>query len=134
MDRKLLIPPPCDATLGLECIDKSEPGVTVWTMPADERFLNPGGIVQGGFLAALADSAMSAAVVTANRGRKVLLASTDIQVRFFSAVEAGRQLTCTGRVTVSRRRVAFAEADIVDERGTQVAKASSTFYITEREG
>ena len=32
------VPPNCDLTLGLTCIDKSEPGVTVWTMPGDERF------------------------------------------------------------------------------------------------
>ena len=134
MARRLLIPPPCDTLLGLECVDKSEPGVTVWTMPADERFLNTGGIMQGGFLAALADSAMSTAIVTAVRPRKVLLAGTDIQIRFFAAVEAGGELRCTGRSLRAGRRIAFAEADIVDAAGTPIAKASSTFYVTDREG
>ena len=41
------VPPNCDLTLGMVCIDKSEPGRTVWRMTADERFANPVGIVQG---------------------------------------------------------------------------------------
>ena len=60
----LQIPPNCDLTLGLTCVDKSVPGQTVWTMKVDERFLNPAGIVQGGFIAAMLDSAMGASAVT----------------------------------------------------------------------
>src|ERR1700722_18683010 len=63
------VPPNCDLTLGLTCVDKSEPGVTVWRMPADERFANPVGVLQGGFVTALADSAMAASTVTWASGR-----------------------------------------------------------------
>ena len=48
----------------MRCVDKSVPGRTVWQMRADERFANPAGIVQGGFLGAMADSAMGSAVIT----------------------------------------------------------------------
>ena len=40
----LQVPPNCDLTLGLRCVDKSEPGHTVWEMRADERFANPGNV------------------------------------------------------------------------------------------
>src|SRR6202034_343772 len=46
----LQIPPNCDLTLGLTCVEKGADATTVWRMRVDERFLNPAGIVQGGFL------------------------------------------------------------------------------------
>ncbi len=58
------LPPNCDLTLGMRCIDKSQPGVTVWQMAAEEHLANPVGVIQGGFLAAFADSAMATATVT----------------------------------------------------------------------
>jgi len=47
-DRRVQVPPNCDLTLGMTCVDKSEPGRAVWRMTADERFANPTGVVQGG--------------------------------------------------------------------------------------
>jgi hypothetical protein len=45
----LQIPPNCDLTLGMVCVEKSVPGATTWRVRVDERFLNPAGVVQGGF-------------------------------------------------------------------------------------
>ena len=59
----LQIPPNCDLTLGLTCVEKGDDASTVWRMRVDERFLNPAGIVQGGFLSAMMDSAMGASAV-----------------------------------------------------------------------
>ena len=61
MPSRMQVPPNCDLTLGMTCVDKSAPGRTTWRMKADERFANPAGIMQGGFLGAFADSAMGAA-------------------------------------------------------------------------
>ena len=63
-DQRIQVPPNCELTLGMTCVDKAEPGRTVWRMRADERFANPAGIVQGGFVGAMADSAMGSATVT----------------------------------------------------------------------
>ena len=54
----------------MTCVDKSEPGVTVWQMAAEEHLANPAGVIQGGFLAAFADSAMATATVTNLQGRR----------------------------------------------------------------
>ncbi len=82
---RLQVPPNCDLTLGLVCIDKSQPGRTTWRAAADERFANPAGILQGGFVAAIADSAMGASAVTyamQEPGRKVLSVNVEMKVSF----------------------------------------------------
>ena len=131
---QIQVPPNCELTLGMTCIDKVEPGRTRWTMRADERFANPAGIVQGGFLGAMADSAMGSATVTYARasGRRVISANMEMKTSFMAPVEVGAVLTCTASVVSGGRRVAFAEAEVVDEKGTVVARASSTYLFTER--
>ena len=81
-DPKPRIPPSCDLTLGMTCVDKSRPGVTVWEMPAGEHLANPMGMVQGGFLAAFADSAMTTAAITNLQGRRAFAANTDLTISF----------------------------------------------------
>ena len=127
------IPPHCDETLGLECLDKSVPGTTVWRMTADERFANPIGVVQGGFLAAMADSAMGAATIGQARagGRRVRSSSIEMKISFLAPAPTGAELRCTARVVRGGRRVVFAEAEIVDGRGVGVARASSSYLLTE---
>jgi len=131
--RKLTIPPPCDITLGLVCVDKSTPGTTVWEMPAEERFANPAGFVQGGIVAALADTAMAAASITANSGRKVFTANTDLHISFLRPAGVGGKLICTARAVSNGKRVCFLEAEVTDGEGTVVARASSTYLLTPRD-
>jgi uncharacterized protein (TIGR00369 family) len=130
---RLQVPPNCDLTLGVVCLDKSEPGRTVWRMAADERFCNPAGVVQGGFLAALCDSAMGAASVTWARGRKVRSANAELKVSFFAPVRPGGWLTVTAQVVSGGERVAFVEAEVVGDEGRPVARASSTYILAPRE-
>jgi len=131
-DPRVQVPPNCDLTLGMVCVDKSVPGRTVWEMPADERFVNPVGILQGGFLAACCDSAMGAATITWARDRKVYTANAEMKVSFLAAVRPGGKLTCTSKVISGGSRVAFAEAVLVDGDGRMVAKASSTYILSPR--
>jgi len=116
------------------CVDKSAPGVTVWQMPADERFTNPVGTIQGGFVAACCDSAMGASAVRWARGRKVICANAELKVSFLAPVRPGGVLTCTARVISGGSRVAFVEGEVVDEEQRLVAKASSTYLLTPRDG
>ena len=119
----------------MTCVDKSEPGRTVWRMRSDERFANPAGIVQGGFLGAMADSAMGSATVTWARasGRKVFSSNVEMKTSFLAPVRVGVVLECTAQVVSGGSRVAFAEAEVVDDRGTIVARANSTYLFTPRE-
>jgi uncharacterized protein (TIGR00369 family) len=110
---RLQVPPNSDLTLGMVCLDKSVPGRCVWRMTADERFANPAGTMQGGFLAAFADSSMGAAAVTSVQGRKVFSANAEMKISFLAPVLAGAILTCTAEVVSGGATVAFVEASIV---------------------
>ena len=135
LEQLIQVPPNCELTLGMRCLDKSEPGRTVWQMSADERFANPAGIVQGGFVGAMADSAMGAATITYARaaGRRVISSNVEMKTSFLAPVRVGATLVCTARVVSGGSRVAFAEAEVVDDAGTVVARASSTYLFTARE-
>ena len=132
-DRRIQVPPNCDLTLGMVCLDKTVPGVTVWRMDAHEKFSNPAGIMQGGFVAALADSAMGASAVTYLEGRRAFVANAELKVSFLKPVRIGSQLTCTARVISGGRRLSFVEAEVVDDEDRLVLKASSTYVYTERD-
>ncbi len=128
----LQIPPNCDLTLGLTCIDKSVPGTTVWRTKVDERFLNPAGVVQGGFLAAILDSAMGASAVTVVGERKVIVANTEMKVSFLRPARVGTTLTCVATVLKPGKVISFLEAKITDDAGQLVATASSSYLVKER--
>lgn len=135
----LQVPPNCDLTLGIVCVDKSEPGRTVWEVRAHERFANPAGVMQGGFLAACTDSAMGAAVVTMGAAvvtkvadRPVRVANAEMKVSFLRPVPVGTLLVCEATVVSGGSRVLFAEATVTVPDGTVVARASSTYLVSDR--
>ena len=134
VDPRIQVPPNCELTLGMTCIDKSVDGRTVWRMPADERFANPAGVIQGGFLGAMADSAMGSAAVTYARGagRKVFASNVEMKTSFLASAKVGSTLECTAHIVSGGARVAFAEAEVTDDHGRVVARASSTYLFTER--
>jgi uncharacterized protein (TIGR00369 family) len=133
-EQRIQVPPNCELTLGMACVDKSEPGRTLWRMRADERFANPAGIIQGGFIGAMADSAMGSAAITFARaaGRKVVASNMEMKTSFLAPARVGSVLDCTATVITGGARVAFAEAEVVDDDGRTIARASSTYLFTER--
>lgn len=144
---RVQVPPNCDLTLGMVCVDKSVPGTTTWRARADERFCNPAGIIQGGFLAAICDSAMGASALTFAQGRKVFARNAEMKVSFLAPAEVGRWLECVARVISGGRSAAFVEAELTElaeqgagqdavqgagQGGRLVAKASSTYLYGDR--
>lgn len=127
------VPPNCDLTLGMYCVDKSVPGVTVWRMTPGEHLANPVGVVQGGFVTAFADTAMATATITNLQGRKAYTANTELKISFLRAAPIGELLTCTARVIGGGSRVTFVEAEVTDRDGRLIAKASSTYLLTPRD-
>jgi uncharacterized protein (TIGR00369 family) len=128
------VPPNSDLTLGMVCVDKSVPGHSVWRMTADERFANPAGIVQGGFISAFADSSMGAAAVTFAGQRKVFCANAELKISFLGPVPVGAVLTCDAQVVSGGTRVAFVEASVTTAEGRLVARATSTYLYRDRPG
>jgi len=101
-------------------------------MWADERFANPGGVIQGGFLSAMMDSTMGASAVTSLEGRKARVANAEMKVSFIKSAVVGSLLTCTAKVVESGRTVIFVMGEIRDERDRLIATGSSTYIVSER--
>ncbi len=128
----LQIPPNCDLTLGLVCTEKHTPGHSTWRMDVDERFLNPAGLVQGGFLSAMLDSAMGASAVTGVGDRRVLVVNVEMKVSFLSPARAGDRLWCSAVVVKAGSAVSFLEGRITNQRDELIATGTSTYLVRER--
>jgi len=101
-------------------------------MAAADAFANAVGVVQGGFLTAMADSAMGSATITFARaaGRKGYASSIEIKTTYLAPAQVGSVLECAARVVHGGSRVIFAEAEITDDRGTAIARASASYLFT----
>ncbi len=104
----------------------------MWRAKVDERFLNPAGVVQGGFLAAMLDSAMGASAVTMVDDRRVTVTNTEMKVSFVRAAKPNDVLTCVATVLKPGRVISFLEARVTDAENRLIATASSTYLIRER--
>jgi acyl-coenzyme A thioesterase PaaI-like protein len=77
---------------------------------------------------------MGAATVTWAKGKKVYSANAELKVSFLAPVRPLGMLTCTARVISGGSRAVFVEAELVDDSGHLVAKASSTYLLSARDG
>jgi uncharacterized protein (TIGR00369 family) len=126
------VPPNSDLELGAVCVDKSVPGKTAWTMVADERFANPAGLMQGGFMCAFIDTALGSAAVTFVEGRRVFSTNAELKVSFLAPVPVGTALRCEAEVVSGGSRVAFVEGSVRNDKHKLVARASSTYLYRDR--
>jgi uncharacterized protein (TIGR00369 family) len=119
----LLSVPPSAALLGwtLHAVDPAAGTIEIGFI-ADERFLNPGGTVQGGFLAAMLDGTQGPALF-AMTGGKVYAPTIDFTVSFIKPARPGR-FVGKGRVVGLGKTIAFTEAELFDETGDLVARAT----------
>ena len=78
---------------------------------ATERFLNPAGDVQGGFLAAMLDDTLGPALV-ATLGPGQFAPTTDLHVQFLRPARPGR-LTGRGRVVHRGKDIAFLAGELL---------------------
>ncbi|MGO2024468.1 MULTISPECIES: PaaI family thioesterase [Brevibacterium] len=120
--------PPIGAHMGMEIAEVGEGTVTFGCQP-DESHYNPIGMVHGGLVCTLLDSVLGCAVHT-TLPKGTGYTSIEIKVNYLRPVsENSGPLIATGRVTKSGRRVAFAEGEVVDNKGKTVATASGSLLI-----
>lgn len=91
---------------------------------AKTDFCNPAGFIQGGLLTAMLDDTMGPAVWIATDGTW-FTASIDIAVSFINPARPG-PLVAEATVIQRGRTIAFLEAQLWDEAGTLVCRATST--------
>ena len=96
---------------------------------ADDRFLNPAGTVQGGFLAAMLDDTQGPALFSATRGA-VYAPTIDFHVVCLKPALPGR-FVGKGRVVSLGKTIAVTEAELFDEGGILVARGTFTGRVME---
>ncbi len=120
--------PPATSTLGFELIaaDPDAGTIEVGFLAADS-FLNPVGVIQGGFLAAMLDETLGPALV-ATLGPDQFAPTADLHIQFLRPAKPGR-LIGRGRVVRKGRDLAFMSGELVEESGEVVAVATATATI-----
>ena len=117
--------PPCSDTLGmrLTALNQDEQWVRM-AFDVSPAFANPTGAVQGGFIAAMLDEAMSTAVIIASN--VTMTAPTlEMKTSFLKRLMPGAA-TVEARILKLGKSAAFMEADCFDAEGALVARATAT--------
>jgi uncharacterized protein (TIGR00369 family) len=124
--RDRLAASPFHTWAGMEVVEASTGEVTV-AMVVEDRHVNLQGLVHGGMLAILADTACGLSIRSAMEPGR-LHVTADLDIHFLAPARPG---TLYGRGTAVKigRSLAFAEASIEDAAGTLLAKAQSRFSV-----
>lgn len=120
--------PGAAVTLGWELISVNpDEGTIEVAFTATEAFLNPAGVIQGGFLAAMLDDTLGPSLV-AGLSPGDFAPTTDLHVQFLRPARPGRLLG-RGRVVRRGRDVGFLAGELLDASGAIVAVATATVQI-----
>ena len=119
-------PPPFAALTGAELVSVDD-GVAVFRSAPDESTYNPLGLVHGGMVCTLLDSAAGCAVQT-QLPAGVGMSSIEIKVSFLAPAN-GSTLEIEGRALRVGRQVAFAEAHARTAGGKLIAHATTSVAL-----
>ena len=120
--------PPMAQLMGFRLVEVA-PGLAVFECAPDESVYNPIGLVHGGLVCTLSDSAAGCAVQTSLEAG-VAYTSVDINVTYLRPVTKDSGLIrATGRLTKPGRKVAYATVDVTDNAGKMLAQATSSCLI-----
>jgi uncharacterized protein (TIGR00369 family) len=120
---------PAAVTLGKKVlITDAERGYIRASFVAGDNFVNRGGRIYGGFLAAMLDGLCGHAVRLTHRVPGTPQVTLELKTSFVGRADKGT-LIGEGFVRHRGKSIAFAEAELRNEQGELVAKASGTFKI-----
>lgn len=120
--RKLISNQPFLELLGVELVDAG-PGWVRERLPIRPALLQPG-VVHGGAISSLADTATAHAVLTLIYPAE-WTTTVEQKINFLRPVSAGT-IVCNAKVVQLGKRIAFCEADVMNDSGELVAKSSAT--------
>ena len=115
---------------GMEVVEASAGEVTV-AMDVLDRHVNLQGLVHGGMLAILADTACGLSIRSAMEAGR-LHVTTDMDIHYLAPARPGR-IFGRGKAIKVGRSLAFAEASIEAADGKLLARAQSRFSVSGRE-
>ncbi|MEL6663253.1 MAG: PaaI family thioesterase [Pseudomonadota bacterium] len=117
--------PPCSETLQMRLakVEQAERRIRM-DFDVPEAFANPTGAVQGGFIAAMLDEAMSTCVII-DSNVTMTAPTLEMKVSYLSRLMPG-PASVEARILKRGRSAAFMEADCFDPDGKLVARASAS--------
>jgi uncharacterized protein (TIGR00369 family) len=123
-----LPPPPIAELIQMRVVDVEDGRVTfAWT--PDASMYNGLGVVHGGAVCTLLDTATGCALHT-TLSEGIGYTSVEIKVNYLKAVTvASGPLTTVGTVVKAGSRIGFTEATVTDASGRLVATATSTLLV-----
>jgi uncharacterized protein (TIGR00369 family) len=120
--------PPIAQLMGFNLVEVA-PGLAVFECTPDESVYNPIGVVHGGLVCTLTDSAAGCAVQSTLEAG-VAYTSIDINVTYLRPVTKDTGLIrATARLTKPGRKVAYATVEVTDRAGKLLAQATSSCLI-----
>jgi uncharacterized protein (TIGR00369 family) len=120
---------PLYSLLGFTFVEQ-KPGHVVLEAEIRPEFRNRRGVVHGGIISALMDSALGGAVVAGIRPEE-WCATLQLSVQYAAAARHG-PLRAEGRMERRARQCAFARGTILDGDGTPVAHGQGSLYVFPR--
>ncbi|MDQ7250423.1 PaaI family thioesterase [Dongia sedimenti] len=123
------LPAPPMAGIMQQWIHEVKEGFVVFLGNPDQRYLNPMGIVHGGWAMTLLDSALGCAVHT-TLGPGSTYASLGTEIKFVRPVLSNAaQVRCIAEVQSRGKSIATAVGRIADSMGRLLATGTSTCFI-----
>jgi uncharacterized protein (TIGR00369 family) len=124
--------PPCAELLGWEMVHaRPAEGWVRIRFEGKPQFRNPTGYIQGGILAAMLDDTMGPAVFAMTEGA-LYTATIDMNVSYVAPAKVG-PIFGEGRVVHLGKSIGFLEAELRDETGLLIARATSTARLVPAE-
>lgn len=118
--------------LGME-LHEVEPGKARLSIVWRADLCQPAGILHGGVIASLADTAIAHAILLTapnieSRTQGGRMVSVDLRIKYLRPVSSGR-IFCDAKVVRLGRTIIHADAVVIDEAGKEVALADSIYTI-----
>lgn len=121
-------PSPSSTSLGFGLLALD---MTAWTtrvkFEGRKEFVNPAGVIQGGYLVAMMDDTIGM-LCGMKAGARSLPSTIDLHTSFLRPVRVG-DIHVTARLRNIGRAIVFAEAELFDSRGKEAARCSATLTL-----
>ena len=122
---------PFEDLLGMT-IESAGAGEAVLSLPFVVHLAQGGGLLHGGAVTALADTAVAMAIKSVLPAGTAF-ATTELTTRFLAPVQSGK-VVARARVTGPDGRTFYGEARVEDESGREVARFNSVFRVARGQG
>lgn len=112
--------------LGMEVVTMKK-GESTLRMPFKRELTHPYGMIHGGAIASLADSAVAMALVTVVDPND-RITTIEFKVNFLAPVSEGK-LTAQAKILHKGGKTAVGDVEVLNEKGDLVAKVIATYSI-----